>query len=461
VAQRLKEDISSSLKGDLYQTIQEQPMNSDLKPIPELPIPLLDGDETVQQDGLRLYDEWEINPVQGRKKRVKLTRSTFKVIGDEMGSPTINSNKIHLPQFGPKIANYILSLIPTGSNQGQEIDKRGRYLLTSTNGHPFRINGIVSFQSFIRRGDIVDMGFNRFKYISPHDSKSNNWNFLPCQELISSNLNILLEGESGVGKTFWAEKIHHASGRRGNFIHINLSSFAESLIESELFGHVKGAFTGAIRNKQGALASAENGTLFLDELDSLPHSIQTKLLLFLDSKQYRPVGGVQNRSVNVRTLFASGRPLEELVTSGEFRRDFYFRVSSGIKIKIPSLRGQSKLIKHHCQTFATKEEITISPRLGEYYQSLPWPGNVRQLYGHLMKKKITTKGPYLNYNQLDQDISYQKESYNASAEGGPYPTLDEVKRHHARMVLHHFEGNLKKSCQILGITKNTLRKMVA
>ena len=188
-------------------------------------------DESLQQDGLRLFDQWQISPIQGRKCNIKLTRSKHIITARECLSPKIERHEIYLPYIGQEQARFQLVLQNiTSSNKSHELDQHGRYLLSSLTGHPFKINGTLSLQSFVRRGDIIDLGFNRIKYLRSED-RNWQWDFLPSSALLASDLNILLEGESGVGKSFWAGKIHHESGRRGSFVHINLSSFAESLIE--------------------------------------------------------------------------------------------------------------------------------------------------------------------------------------------------------------------------------------
>ena len=159
------------------------------------------------------------------------------------------------------------------------------------------------------------------------------------QNLINSDLKILISGETGTGKSHLARKVHEKSGRLGEFVAINLSSFNPQLIESELFGHKKGSFTGAIHDKTGAFSMAKNGTLFLDEIDSLPLDLQTKLLTFIDNKKFRRVGDTKEESINTRLIFASGRPLEQLVEQGSFRKDLFFRLKSGHSVEMASLRN--------------------------------------------------------------------------------------------------------------------------
>ena len=192
---------------------------------------------------------------------------------------------------------------------------------------------------------------------------------LKNHKLIRSDLNILIQGETGTGKTRLARRIHDESGSSGDFVHINLSSFSPSLIESELFGYQKGSFTGAIKNKVGALASANFGTLFIDEIDSLPFALQTKLLLFLDDQKFSPVGSRQVLSANTRIIFASGRSLIDLVKRGSMREDFYFRIISGHEIRMRPLRDCPELIDRLINHFSIKNNVSLTIKLKEFYKA--------------------------------------------------------------------------------------------
>jgi len=221
---------------------------------------------------------------------------------------------------------------------------------------PVKLNGQWTCRSPLRNGDVLDFGLIRFcfgRIEADHEISG------VSDRVVKSSLPILIEGETGTGKTTLAKEIHDRSEVVGKFVHLNLSAFSPALIESELFGHMKGAFTGAQRDKTGALISAHGGTLFLDEIDSLSKELQTKLLLFLDNGIVRPVGGNVERKVETRLIFASGTNLSSRVKMQDVRADFYHRLCSGIKVNLPSLREDKDKIAEVINSFAQKYQRAI------------------------------------------------------------------------------------------------------
>ena len=267
-----------------------------------------------------------------------------------------------------------------------------------------------------------------------------------------------LQGETGTGKSELARKIHRESGRGGNFVQINLSSFSEGLIESELFGHVKGAFTGAVSPKRGAIIEANRGTLFLDEIDSLPISIQTKLLLFLDSKKIRAVGSHTEEKVDARLIFASGRNLRELTGERMMRRDFYYRISSGVTLTLKPLRNDKEKIKDICDHFFQKEGLSIPGKLMEFYLGYHWPGNIRQLLGHLNKKKVMCHKYKWDFDHLDEELI--GDALSLIQEHKQFCTIEELKQSYAYKVYLSFDRSVKDAAKMLNITPNTLRALL-
>ena len=242
------------------------------------------------------------------------------------------------------------------------------------------------------RGSILEFANNQISFQQKRAIDNMElWPELPPKAL-SSMTNIILEGETGTGKTHLAKLIHKMSGGEGRLVHLNLAACSPNLIESELFGHVKGAFTGAIYNHIGAFEMAHRGTLFLDEIDSLPWEIQTKLLIVLESMEIRPVGAEFVRKIDMRIIFASSRPLVELVENKILREDLYYRINRGLHKKLPSLRESPHLLEKVVLDFLQKYNLNCCPRLLDYYKTLNWPGNIRQLLGHLEKK-----GPPLSW----------------------------------------------------------------
>ncbi|MBY0414911.1 MAG: sigma 54-interacting transcriptional regulator, partial [Bdellovibrionales bacterium] len=330
-------------------------------------------------------------------------------------------------------------------------DLKSRYLFKSLGKTPFRLNGIYCFEAFLERGDILDIGFNRIQFPRMEREVCNQ---KISEKLMRSQIGILIEGETGTGKTTLAKKIHEESGRHGRFVHLNLSSFSPSLIESELFGHVKGAFTGAINGKKGAILEAHKGTLFLDEIDSLTLDLQTKLLLFLDSYEVRSVGGENVSKADVRMIFASGSRLSKKVENGEMRRDFYFRLQAGVAVNLESLREKPERIVEICEIFENKEMITMSRDLLSFYTTCLWPGNIRQLQSHLSKKKIFSDGKKMIFDELDKELVGLNISIPKNERIEP---LDKVKINYCYETFLRMDRNIIKTAKVLELCPNTLK----
>jgi DNA-binding NtrC family response regulator len=277
------------------------------------------------------------------------------------------------------------------------------------------------------------------------------------QQLISSQLKILLVGETGTGKSFLARKIHEKSLLKGQFISLNLAAFNSNLIESELFGHKKGSFTGAIADKVGAFQQAQEGTLFLDEIDSLPVDIQTKLLTFLDDNKFRRVGDSMELKIKTRLVFASGSPLEILVDQGKFRKDLYYRLKSGATFHLESLRDAPQRVKQLCENFSIKNEVTLTPRLIDFYQTLAWPGNIRQLLGHLEKKKVLSKSSKLDFDEFDEEMLLQSSNLLNLQDEKEILPLDTIKKNYAKKAYGHFEGNMALTAKRLMTSEKTIK----
>ncbi len=407
--------------------------------------------------GLREEDEFVLEAFQERKKtyRLKRFRYLFKTAKNFHFDST--SGEVTLPVLEKYFQDYELVLIK--HNMARSYDERSRYLFRSLGDTPFKINGILAFEAFVERGDTIDIGYNRIHFPRPQPKmKLVKDEPVLSAEMMKSSLNIMIEGETGTGKTTLAKKIHEESCRQGQFVHLNLSSFSPGLIESELFGHVKGAFTGAMTEKKGAILEAHKGTLFLDEIDSLTLELQTKLLLFLDNQEFRAVGGNHPVQSNVRLIFASGTPLKILLSEGKMRRDFYYRLTSGLVIGLESLRSNPERIQECCREFEQKEFCVLSDELVQFYSQCPWPGNLRQLFSHLQKKKILSGGKKLS---LDQGDYLLKEETNVlELACNEWRTLEEMKRDYCATVFNKSEKNFSKASRILEISPNTLKAML-
>ena len=285
---------------------------------------------------------------------------------------------------------------------------------------------------------------------------------------------VLLYGESGTGKELVARSIHFNSPRNQRpFIPVDCASLVETLLESELFGHVRGAFTGAVSAKKGLFEEAEGGTIFLDELANISLSMQTKLLRFLQEHEIKRVGGTENLKVDVRIIAATNQPLEPLVREGKFREDLFYRLNVVI-VTIPPLRERKEdiplLASHFIQKFSEeyKKAIShISPEALEALTQYSWPGNVRELENTIERAVIFSVHPILLPQDLPQkfldalpgkNLGDLTEKYPFASD--KYPSLKDLEKNYVLKVLRETKGNKKKAAEILGIDRTTLYRIL-
>ena len=276
-------------------------------------------------------------------------------------------------------------------------------------------------------------------------------------------LSLYIAGETGTGKEVLAHLIHAWSDRRaGPFVPLHCGALPLSLAESELFGHVKGAFTGAIHQRPGALLQAHNGTLFLDEVGDLPLDIQVKLLRFLENGEIRQVGADHMSRADVRLICATHLPLEKLVEEGKFRSDLYYRLAS-LTIEIPPLRERPNDIQMLALKFASELDKSLSPRAYLRLQAHCWPGNVRELR-HAIERASGLSGefsPVLGEDAFDFLLTPQNVRQAPELElGASALTLKEMERIMLLKALRLSNGNRAKSARILGVARSTLFEML-
>ncbi len=284
-----------------------------------------------------------------------------------------------------------------------------------------------------------------------------------AQKTANTPLSIYLAGETGTGKEVLAHLIHNWSARAsGPFIPINCGALTLSLAESELFGHVKGAFTGAFTHRPGALMQAHNGTLFLDEVADLSLDIQVKLLRFLENGEIRPVGADRSTRADVRLLCATHQPLKKLVEEGKFRRDLYYRIAS-VTLEIPPLRTRPKDIELLAREFGAELDRTLSPRALHRLQAHAWPGNVRELR-HAIERASGLAGPFCKLLQEDAfEFLLSSDALTHTPElelGSAALTLCEMERVLILKALKICEGNRRKAAKVLGVARSTLFVML-
>jgi DNA-binding NtrC family response regulator len=272
---------------------------------------------------------------------------------------------------------------------------------------------------------------------------------------------VLIQGESGTGKEIIAKAIHHASPRAGGpFVAVNCGALPEALLESEIFGHVRGAFTGATASKRGLFEEADAGTLLLDEIGEMPPALQVKLLRVLQSGEVRPVGSTQSTTVDVRVLAATNRDLELMVRQGSFREDLFYRLNV-IALRVPPLRERrddiTPLAEHFLERFARQQgrALTLSGSAIERLVSHGWPGNVRELENAMERTAILARGGVVEPDDLPPALVQEA----AAAPAGDAPaaeTLAEAERAHILQVLARHRGHYQRAADALGIGRTTL-----
>ena len=293
------------------------------------------------------------------------------------------------------------------------------------------------------------------------------------EEVISqvgpSDASVLIEGETGSGKELVAQALHHQSGRRtGPFIVVDCGSISESLIESELFGHVKGAYTGAHESDMGLFRTAEGGTVFLDEVGEMPMFLQVKLLRVIQEREVRPVGSARSQHVDIRVIAATNRRLEEQVKRGGFREDLFYRLAV-VTLAVPPLRERSgdmpllsAFFLKRLRTDSTAV-IGVAPETMACLERHVWPGNVRELENVIRRALVLSKGPLLQPEDLPPDFRHGKSREVELAV--PETTTDRMESYEKEAVLNALEksgGSRRQAARLLGIGEATLyRKLRA
>lgn len=275
-----------------------------------------------------------------------------------------------------------------------------------------------------------------------------------ARQVADSMLTVLIEGESGTGKELVAQYLHAQSGRKDRqFVKVNCAALAESLLESELFGHARGAFTGAVKDREGRFEAADHGTIFLDEIGDISPSIQVKLLRFLQHREFERVGENVTRKVDVRVLAATNRRLQDSMQEGSFREDLYYRLNA-VRISLPALRERPEdillLAYHFIKKFSTDPDQTdVSPDALRLLTSYRWRGNVRELENVIERSVLLAHSGTIQPNHLPPELQQQDSSVSGLL------SLDELERQHIARVLR-VSRDLEEAAQVLDIDPATL-----
>ena len=283
-----------------------------------------------------------------------------------------------------------------------------------------------------------------------------------ARRVLASDSTVLILGETGAGKGVLARWLH-ANGPRSEeaFVDLNCGGLARELLESELFGHEKGAFTGAVAAKQGLLDVAHGGTMFLDEIGDMELAVQPKLLKVLEEKQFRRVGDVRDRRVDVRLIAATHQDIAGLVQAGGFRRDLYFRINT-LPLHVPPLRERGDDILTQARDLAERlaldlgrGAVVLAPDAERALRAHGWPGNIRELRNVLERALLLSDGPTLG--AADLRLEWRDQPAEAAPGGG---TLEEVERHHIERVLRQEGGKVEAAALRLGIPRSSLYQRI-
>jgi len=291
------------------------------------------------------------------------------------------------------------------------------------------------------------------------------------EKIAVTDSTVLISGESGTGKEIAARAIHFHSRRRERpFVSINCGALPENLLESELFGHVKGSFTGAIANKKGMFETAEKGTLFLDEVGEMSPWTQVKLLRTLQDRKVRRVGGTDEFPIDVRIIGATNQDLKKRIEEGKFREDLFYRLNV-ISLELPPLRNRKEdiplLVSHFLSKYCDKmgrNMKRMAPRVMKVFESYSWPGNVRELENSIERIIAIEERETITESSLPEElISPQREqdrSYEVKPGFDLNTTLDDISRNFVQQALQRTNGNLKETATLLGINYRSLRYLI-
>ena len=287
-----------------------------------------------------------------------------------------------------------------------------------------------------------------------------------AQKVSGTDVPVLLTGETGTGKEVFAQAIHYSSKRaRQNFVAVNCSSFSKELLESEMFGHKAGSFTGALKDKKGLFEQANNGTIFLDEIGEMAFELQAKLLRILETGEYIKIGDTKPTRVNVRIIAATNRNLSQEIVAGRFREDLFYRLSV-FQIHLPPLReraGDIRLLaKAFIKSFAeqlARPVVEIAPAFLEALDSQPWKGNIRELRNVIERSMIVCESGYLDIADLPFDIQNAHYEHSNDSSPGSFE-LSAMERRHIARVLEYTKGNKTEAARLLKIGLTTLYRKI-
>lgn len=287
------------------------------------------------------------------------------------------------------------------------------------------------------------------------------------RQAAKSNANVLIEGPSGTGKELVAQALHNLSARsKGPFVAVECAALSSTLLESELFGHEKGAFTDAIKERQGRFELADGGTLFLDEISEIDASTQVKLLRVLETRTFQRVGGSKDIKTDIRIVAATNRDLRQYVAEGKFREDLYYRLNV-IDIHLPALKDRpgdiallvNRFLKEFCRENGVKAKV-VEPEAMRALENYDWPGNVRELRNAVEKMVVLSEGERLGMDDLPYEIAHARtrEASVPAVMAGSGVNIKEMEKAKILSTLERFHYNKTRAAEELGISRRTLHR---
>lgn len=406
----------------------------------------------------------------GREALDEISRDHYDVLITDIKMPEMNG--IELLEKVKERNSDIEVLIVTGFGSiGSAVEaiKKGAYEYITK---PFDLDELIikikniHERKILRKENLALKAFfgmnKRVSIIAKSMSMENILNII--ESIKDSDCNILLTGESGVGKSLLAKIIHFTSRRQNMpFLSINCATLTEELLASELFGHERGAFTGAVRTKQGLVEIADTGTLFLDEIAEMAVNLQAKLLKVIEEGEFYRVGGTRPIKADVRFIAATNQPVRRIISEGKFREDLYYRLNV-MEIFIPPLRERKDDIEPLCTYFlqkhlpkSNKKVKGISKQAMDILMHYSFPGNVRELENIIERAIILEKGSYITPESLPQSLSmFQIETI----EPDKIKTINEISKEYAERVLDMVGGNRTKAAELLGISRTSLWRVL-
>ncbi|MGA7157163.1 MAG: sigma-54 dependent transcriptional regulator [Acidobacteriaceae bacterium] len=326
-----------------------------------------------------------------------------------------------------------------------------------------RVAGLIEATNLRKKAQSSSgMGSQDLEFEALQAKSDQMWSlFAMIQRVAPHYRSVLIQGPTGAGKDLVATALHQRSRVAGKYVVLNCSAVVETLFESELFGHVRGAFTGADRDKTGLFELANGGTLFLDEIGDMPLPTQAKLLRAIQNQEVLPVGSLTARKVNVRIVAATHRDLRAAIAGGKFREDLYYRLSM-VELTVPSLKERPEdiplLARHFVRKFSlefSKQISGLTPRALFVLQRYAWPGNVRELEHIIGRACMLADGSSIDVNNLPDNLVHSDGQFEADSEGTP--TLEDQERQLVMEALRATGGNQSEAARRLGIGRDALR----